>query len=213
MAGFAVARVDAAAVGIEREFRVNQIAMIAQQPFDAVGLSGFLVGGQHENNVAIRTVILLREGESARRRKSRRRISCPACRVHKSSHRARETGMGPRTIPPAALRPRRDGPSEGSDVARRCRAAAQPDFPCADWVRALARRLRENPASRRRCAIASAATVVLPDRIGRIDFDELLENIARELAVRVIASARPQRCRQSSETGEWRAVSEIVQFH
>ena len=34
--GLAVARVDAAAVGIEREFRIDQIAMVLEQPVDAV---------------------------------------------------------------------------------------------------------------------------------------------------------------------------------
>ena len=55
----AVARVNAAAIGVEDEFGVDQIAMIPQQPFDAVGIAGFFVRGQREDNVAIRPVIFL----------------------------------------------------------------------------------------------------------------------------------------------------------
>ena len=43
--GLALARVDAATIRVEHEFGVDQIAMVAQEPVDAVRTAGFFVGG------------------------------------------------------------------------------------------------------------------------------------------------------------------------
>ncbi len=59
--GLAVAGVDAAAIGIENVLGVDQIAMILQQPIDAIGFAAFFVGGEREDDVAIRPVIFLLE--------------------------------------------------------------------------------------------------------------------------------------------------------
>src|SRR5579862_3950861 len=59
--GLAVLRVDAAAVGIEDVFGVDQIAMIAEQPVDAIGIAALFVGGKRDDDVAIRAIVFLGE--------------------------------------------------------------------------------------------------------------------------------------------------------
>src|SRR5579864_4660818 len=44
---------------IEHKFRVNQIAMILDQPIRAVEIAALFVGGKGENDVAIRDIIFL----------------------------------------------------------------------------------------------------------------------------------------------------------
>ena len=60
------ARVNSAAVGVERELRVNQIAMIAQQPFDTVRATGFFVGRERQNDVPVGMKILFAQTNERR---------------------------------------------------------------------------------------------------------------------------------------------------
>src|ERR1700739_2897702 len=46
-------------VGVEYELGVDQIAMVLQQPIDAVRFSTLFISGQRENKIAIRAVLLL----------------------------------------------------------------------------------------------------------------------------------------------------------
>ena len=60
---FPVPGVDAASIGVQHVFGVDQIAMIFQQPVDAVRLSAFFVGGEREDDVAVKGVPFLPEVE------------------------------------------------------------------------------------------------------------------------------------------------------
>src|SRR3984957_95592 len=50
-------------VGIQDVFGVDQIAMVAQQPVDAVVVSAFLVGGKRQDQVAIRFIAFFLEAQ------------------------------------------------------------------------------------------------------------------------------------------------------
>ena len=43
----------AAGIGVQRELGVDQIAMVLQQPIDAVGFAALLIGGQREDEIAV----------------------------------------------------------------------------------------------------------------------------------------------------------------
>ena len=53
--GFAVVQLHAAAVGVEDEFGVDQVAVVLDQPVDAVRLAALFIGGEREDDVAVRT--------------------------------------------------------------------------------------------------------------------------------------------------------------
>ena len=46
---------DAAGIVVERELGIDEIAMVLQQPIDAVGFAALFVGGQREDQVAVGT--------------------------------------------------------------------------------------------------------------------------------------------------------------
>src|SRR5262249_41875689 len=62
--GLAVLHRDAAAF-VQRELRVDQLAVVLEQPADAVfvAVADFLVGGQRENEVAVGAIALLFEAD------------------------------------------------------------------------------------------------------------------------------------------------------
>src|SRR5271165_1453188 len=49
----AIFRVDSSRVGIENERRVDEVAVVLQQPVDAIRFPSLLVGGKSQNEVAI----------------------------------------------------------------------------------------------------------------------------------------------------------------
>ena len=51
----AMLRRHAAAIVVEHVLRVDQVAMVLQQPIHAVRIAAFLVGGQRHDEVAIGT--------------------------------------------------------------------------------------------------------------------------------------------------------------
>ena len=54
----AVMQLHAAAVGVEDIFGVDEIAMVLDEPIDTIGFAAFLIRGQGENDVALRTKAL-----------------------------------------------------------------------------------------------------------------------------------------------------------
>ena len=44
---------DAARIRIQREFGIDQVAMVLEQPVDAIRLAAFFIGGERQNQVAI----------------------------------------------------------------------------------------------------------------------------------------------------------------
>ena len=51
--GLAFVRFDSAAIVIQNKFRIDQLAMVLQQPVSAIRLAAFFVGGEREDNVAV----------------------------------------------------------------------------------------------------------------------------------------------------------------
>ena len=52
-------RGDAARIRVEREFGIDQVAVIFQQPIHAVRLSALLIGGERQDDVAVRDIAFL----------------------------------------------------------------------------------------------------------------------------------------------------------
>ncbi len=199
--GLSAARVDPAAIGIERKFGIDQIAMIAQQPFDAVGAARFFVGSERENDVAIGMEIFLVETDQG----------CDEDRVggfHVLRAAAVEVAIAleklervDRPILAARFdnvdvadqkdRAMRSGAAQAGDHVSFARIWAE-DLHVAGRKSSLAQALRHSFGGRGGAA----------GRIGRVDFDELLENVAREPAVGVIGLRTG---RQDSEKQENRA--------
>ena len=50
----AMIRVHAPGIGVEHERRVDQVAVVLEQPIDTIRLATFLVGGERQDEVAIR---------------------------------------------------------------------------------------------------------------------------------------------------------------
>ena len=58
--------VKSASVGIEDELGVDQIAVILEEPVDAVGFAAFFVGGEGEDEVAVGTIVFALQADEGR---------------------------------------------------------------------------------------------------------------------------------------------------
>ena len=177
--GLALHGGDSAGVGVEHIRGVDQIAMVLQQPVHAVRFAAFLVGGEGEDQVAVGAVVFTVEADEVGDQDG-------VVHLHVLGAAAIEVAVfldelegvgGP--VGAAGFDDVQVADESEWACARRCRAAWPPGCLCGCWGPAPARR-RGEAGIEQALGHGVGGLGGAAHRIGGVDFDQLLEDVARQ---------------------------------
>ena len=179
--GASVIEFNAAGIGIDDERRIDQVAMIVDQPRCAVEFAAFFIGGERQDQIALRLVALAvkaQEGEDQRGVGVLHVLRAAAVEVAVLLDKLKGIGVpvGGERLDHVDVAEEEDGLFRR--WARR-RGCGRQGSACSDRDRAGARRRGAKPASRKRfCMAFGRCGHAAFGRVGGVDFDELLEDVA-----------------------------------